>query len=506
MLLLPLVVAKHHGGGEWVRRKKRAVEALSSLVKYYDDDERILDAVRFETAGMSQLGAKLASQSRLRIVAIGSSVTAGHDGFHSTAWPAVLERRLAPVLDVQVLNHGVGGRNPFPASLCLGPIAGDADVIIREWEYWDFNDGLDLAQDGLETLVAQASPAAVYLLQMDASGESRKTKEAIQFAKGSSDAVAVVSAFGTPFDHLRTRERKCQGPDVAQCPVIPPDGSHSDPLWHGFNITGSPLKSFVSPSKLFINWHPGALGHEVMGNQLAYHLLKLLIRGGTAAPSKPRRRPKCAMSTLPVAGPPSVGDLVDNSTQTLWTDTAVTRRKCRSDCGRPAACFDNLRKCSYKDFKRGFRGTRNDGPLRLRIPFEPDDQCLVYIYEPSYEWNKPLDVANWHFEVDVMVDGRPCGTNCKVLQKPGQYVQGLRVRVPHTPCRPTTVELTVRPLESLAFYEQSTQRRVCGLARNQKCEPLDEWRRYNIRCSTPCSLPSLQRHQVQAFVESVIWV
>ena len=139
-----------------VAKAKRAVhDGLAELLAYYNGDEQVLDALVFATAGLAPtLEAKLAKLAtsgggKFVVAAFGSSVTAGHDGFGHTAWPAVLGRRLAKELaplgiEVEVRNQAVGGAEPFPRSLCVGPIAGsDVDLVIREWEYWGFSDGLE---------------------------------------------------------------------------------------------------------------------------------------------------------------------------------------------------------------------------------------------------------------------------------------------------------------------------------------------------------------------------
>ena len=158
-----------------VAKAKRAVhDGLAELLAYYNGDEQVLDALVFATSGLAPtLEAKLArlatteGSKKFVIAAFGSSVTAGHDGFGHTAWPAVLGRRLAKELaplgiEVEVRNQAVGGAEPFPRSLCVGPIAGnDVDLVIREWEYWGFSMGRssrrrgedegdrDLPEDGL---------------------------------------------------------------------------------------------------------------------------------------------------------------------------------------------------------------------------------------------------------------------------------------------------------------------------------------------------------------------
>ena len=132
------------------------------------------------------------------VAAFGSSVTAGHDGFGHTAWPAVLGRRLAKELaplgiEVEVRNQAVGGAEPFPRSLCVGPIAGnDVDLVIREWEYWGFSDGLEApgqhgGEDGaieifLRTAFLLPNKPAVLFLNMEpkAKGGRRANRQALK--------------------------------------------------------------------------------------------------------------------------------------------------------------------------------------------------------------------------------------------------------------------------------------------------------------------------------------
>ena len=86
------------------RAQRQVVEALGSLLAYYDGDEQVLDALVFATSGLAPtLEAKLAKLAtsgggKFVVAAFGSSVTAGHDGFGHTAWPAVLGRRLSKEL------------------------------------------------------------------------------------------------------------------------------------------------------------------------------------------------------------------------------------------------------------------------------------------------------------------------------------------------------------------------------------------------------------------------
>ena len=127
----------------------RPASFIHSTQAYYSNDEQVLDSLVYATPGFAvNLDAKLAAlavqkggaKKKFVVAALGSSVTAGHDGFGDTAWPAVLQRRLAKALapfgiEVEVRNQAVGGSEPFPRSLCMSTLAGDdADLVIREWE------------------------------------------------------------------------------------------------------------------------------------------------------------------------------------------------------------------------------------------------------------------------------------------------------------------------------------------------------------------------------------
>jgi len=78
---------------------------------------------------------------RLVVAFTGSSVTAGHDSLYSQAFPAVVERIMAPALselNVEFKSRNVAmGNNPcFPYDACVRTFAGDdADIIHWEQSY-----------------------------------------------------------------------------------------------------------------------------------------------------------------------------------------------------------------------------------------------------------------------------------------------------------------------------------------------------------------------------------
>jgi len=273
------------------------------LLAYYDGDTRILQ--RAPIVPPEDADARLCAQlallalghkRRLVIGAIGSSVTAGHDGFGDAAWPRVIERWLGPTIkqlggQLMVRNQAVGGTNPFPASLCLAPILGtDVDIVLREWEYWSYGDGLEhgrLAKPGasadqagvelfLRTALALPNQPAVHFLKMNHAGgadggglgavlnqwiRAPKTSSTSSTPKGAgalgkllkkltpsaglladyaSFSVQGFDAFGAPFDHLReaapaerwAKEKvdveHCHSRDVGACPIAQGPGAKQD--------------------------------------------------------------------------------------------------------------------------------------------------------------------------------------------------------------------------------------------------------------------------------------
>ena len=191
-------------------------------------------------------------------------------------------------------------------------------------------------------------------------------------------------------------------------------------------------------------------------------------------------------------------------------------------------CFSWKRSCSYHDMKRAFVGGRDDGDLVLRPPpgtctrgraeisRNPVSTVVslkyprrgprrrrdpvfaealrgrtlvgtLFLSEPGYEWSKPVDMANWHAELDVRIDGEPC-RGCTVKQAPGAYLQNLLVDVrKHRgggggSWDGARVSIAVKPVETLSAWEADTDKKLCGVARNGRCEVTGDWRRYQIDC------------------------
>jgi len=139
--------------------------ARAALLQYYGGDAAMLDAAPSFSAkddtllvarmGLAALGKRASllvggglGKRRAFVVGVtGSSVSAGHDTFGPVAWPRVLARSMAPLwatlgVDFQLRDGAVGGRDPNPWPFCLKQIMGeDVDVVLREAEYWSWDDG-----------------------------------------------------------------------------------------------------------------------------------------------------------------------------------------------------------------------------------------------------------------------------------------------------------------------------------------------------------------------------
>jgi hypothetical protein len=249
-------------------------------------------------------------------------------------------------------------------------------------------------------------------------------------------------------------------------------------------------------NRLFVNWHPAPLGHEVIGNQVAFYHLKLMeaaigkviaaedaaslelvgaIKPVPAATEcKERLCPpdggvQCAYSFLPHwEKSKDVGDMMHNEsgTTSLWENKGTQspygmNPQCldlKSDAMQAnknprdwANCFDSLKHRSYLDSKRGMYGTDKTGPIVFK--FEKMSSCLIMIGEPSYEWNKPPERANWFLEMEVKINGEICevgpGKACSVdLQG---YLQTLIIdakEVVGEKCstEPVMVSLEIKPV------------------------------------------------------------
>ena len=117
----------------------------------------------------------------------------------------------------------------------------------------------------------------------------------------------------------------------------------------------------------------------------------------------------------------------------------------------------------------------------------PRGACNLFLSEPGYEWSKPIGVANWHHELRITIDGDECRA-CSIVQGGGAYIQSVHVDLARhygstERCASARVSLSVQPVESLAAWEASSGKKVCQVARNGKCEPKGDWRRYQIGCA-----------------------
>jgi hypothetical protein len=260
--------------------------------------------------------------------------------------------------------------------------------------------------------------------------------------------------------------------------------------------TGGWMNAWMVSHNLFINWHPGTLGQEVIGNQMAYfymtameaaltHLLTGDLREDSQflqdlddsvlqrpLPSNqqcsdlvcsPQFDNKCAYSFLPKQLRPDVGDIMLNETGgSRWRNlpTEGSRRfanKCEGYgyvsgpqvCTEATDdCLDHYRECSYADQKRGMHGTAKDGALVLG--FDDMYSCTIWIGEAMYGWVRPATVANWFVDMKFRVNGQACDPpNCEVTSFGGYYLLIVRARnILGKQCRRGTVKVELEVVPS----------------------------------------------------------
>ena len=356
------------------------------------------------------------------------------------------------------------------------------------------------------------------------------------------------SSFGAAYDHLRKVRQaklrdgvsrdKCKDKDVKVCPIDAdkPDGFHARAAYDGFDASHKSWAQFVGGGLYDKRGkYLSHLGHELVGNQVAYHYLQYanttllrLLRSQTittdiaalvARSAKARNvksplphaaictgplcdkhlsRPKCAYSSLPKHAAPDVGDLVSNASfVTRWSNVAVGGGKHDASCGdldRAAACgdetslecFSHEMACSHGGQTRAFEGFAGSGPLQLDIDFSRAARCAVLISEPTTTGPRPITTANWKTELKVTVEGAPCGPPaCVAVGGDGDPTQSLYIDLAKVPdcdeCKtcwmlqPVHVDLEVSPLPELGAD-------VCAL-RDGACAAAGDWAHYDLGCT-----------------------
>ena len=171
---------------------------------------------------------------------------------------------------METLNH------PFPAQVPVRELAAS--------EVW------------LRTVFGMRTRPALQFLSLDSDGgdDASRLRHAVEKGGVLYDAyrrysTSFFSAFGSAFDHLRKvrsakiREgtyggTKCKEKDVKVCPVdaAAPDGVHARAAYDGFDATDHGGWPRFVGGGLFDKRGKALshLGHEVIGNQLAYHYLQ----------------------------------------------------------------------------------------------------------------------------------------------------------------------------------------------------------------------------------------
>ncbi|KAH8070317.1 hypothetical protein JL721_5080 [Aureococcus anophagefferens] len=364
------------------------------------------------------------------------------------------------------------------------------------------------------TFPTSKAPISAVLLELRAYDHLRKVRQAKLHDGGSKD--------------------RCKDKDVKVCPIDAdkPDGFHARAAYDGFDASHKSWAQFVGGGLYDKRGkYLSHLGHELVGNQVAYHYLQYanttllrLLRSRTVAADvaalvarsakarnvksplphaaictgplcdKHLSRPKCAYSSLPKHAAPDVGDLVSNaSAVTRWSNVAVGGGKHDASCGdldRAAACgdetslecFSHEMACSHGGQTRAFEGFAGSGPLQLDVDFAR----RAVLISSRRRRPAPVTTANWKTELKVTVEGAPCGPPaCVAVGGDGDPTQSLYIDLAKVPdcdeCKtcwmlqPVHVDLEVSPLPELGAD-------VCAL-RDGACAAAGDWAHYDLGCT-----------------------
>jgi len=187
----------------------------------------------------------------------GYSVTVGRGNHLSQSYPFILEKILAPILQLQpfnikliVRNSAIGGIPSFPYGWCLSNFLGkDADLVSWDYGMNEGNGALGLESYVRQSLLMPKSPPLFVLLDM----KSGKRLDILQ---------KYVNLQALP-DPIALGNKDAVDKKLLQLPEIErPIGLQKWDDWGA--PKGAPGQS---------PWHPKKMEHELMGWMLAMHML-----------------------------------------------------------------------------------------------------------------------------------------------------------------------------------------------------------------------------------------
>mmetsp|Transcript_14176 Transcript_14176/g.18577 ORF Transcript_14176/g.18577 Transcript_14176/m.18577 type:complete len:712 (-) Transcript_14176:100-2235(-) len=521
--------------------------SINDMLKYYNNNAQFLESAvskQLHQKEIDKLIPKLLSGETFTIAAIGSSVTAGHDTFGVNAsWTSHLQRSLEPVMknagiNLKVHNRAIGGVDPYPISLCLSPLVGnDVDVIIREYEYWQLATGLNIKMQkpgklkdmaAIESFLRFAfqlpNQPAVHFLYMEYDGRPKSTFFENWFERTEGElhdyyerfTINKFRSFAKPFDdwrrnrnqtfHSESRKNRATSEDCSEkelkdinmCPVDleKQDGFHNRAKYLGYDEEVHPDWVEKDCHGLFVNWHPAALGHEVIGYQISYHYMRLLKEASLQLIDLLKKGPKetnefiswartakqlpeakycenwfcdqpfqCASSFEPKDPNFSAlsGWMLPDS---KWERRLIYRQPnyeaMKKDVTKPdMKVKDRMhaeKTLASIDRKYALMGTRVDGPLKLKLPSNLFE-CVIWVHDPERPWSgSKLHNAYFNKELDFQVNGKSCDEvegACEMnSEKPMSMLINARALVGKS-CRtePMTLTITVKPLPTERLNE-----------------------------------------------------
>jgi len=113
---------------------------------------------------------------------------------------------------------------------------------------------------------------------------------------------------------------------------------------------------------------------------------------------------RCAYGNLPKFAVSDIGDIMINDTKHSWTVSTLEHVPRKNKAMRNDFFWAMVK--SRQDKKRGILGGAANGLLSLK--FNNMDNCMIFIFDASYGFRKPPNIANWFLELITRVNGKIC--------------------------------------------------------------------------------------------------
>jgi hypothetical protein len=349
----------------------------------------------------------------------GSSVTAGHDNYFHEAFPSVFERSLKIVFEkmhmkLVVRNDAIGNNPCFPYDACIATHLGD-DLDFLAWEQ-SMNCGRESRP--LDTFTRNAlrmkkSPTVLYVLS---GGAAWAPEECQNISVSNNDAtlekqrlqspptVKMIRDFSSQLDLSNSLDKDSSYRNILSSMEFLRDGTEhlfdahrfaaAAPMGHStfpmqdYRCMGPYNANFTlksPPGMTGANWHPGAMGHKLRGENMAYFFLAILM-DAIETMETVAKFDVTSCTSLPKASVPDMGTENQTATRLLSSSSASTSSQDRSNI---QAVFPSTIPLSLLITTINFASVSSAPPIEI-----PKLEARIVRYVHHYHLQKELPGAD----------------------------------------------------------------------------------------------------------------